>query len=667
MQFASRRFLVTCVLSLIPVFATLSFAQVVSGTVAASGTAARDQEPVVQLDTLVVTAATELPRPENWLTASIPGFEIYSSASERASRKLIQDFEMFRVALDAAWPINVTVRKPTTLVLCGRSGFDDFIPRSDQADYSKDSARASTTLIGPEQAFIVIDMSTSSVTLNDTTYDIDASSLGATFDVDYYSLLYREYVHYLLSQTETPPPAWYEEGVLQIIQKMEVYPKYIRIGELRSVRRGQGKNNMAVVAPVAGDGEDMEVSDEEDVGIPGMETIPDEDFNVALDRRALLGFKDFFGVTRDSPLARNPIGNNVWAKQCYAFVHRCLYGIPNKNYKTALETLVARSVKEPMTEELFKECFGVTYKRFLVELRGYIGLTAYQYTDFVVKGKGERIDAPAREFTLAPEGDSARMKADALVLANNASPSIPTLRGAYGRGARDPEFLASYGLAAHAAGQTELARRMLSKAVVGKAKRAAAYPAYARILLDDAKAHPEASDGVHITPTQLTPILEVLFAARKLRPALPQTYRTIADAWIASSATPSNENFVVLSEGLVLFRNDRALLYQSARILLRMKNNTAARALVEFALKTSKDDAERERFNELKLQLPTPPPPADAAQDSSANPDDEAQQVSQPSAYEVKRTKVGTPPQQQQQPPQQQQQPPPQQQQQPQQ
>lgn len=607
MQTSFRHFLAVCLFALIPLSLSV-YGQKASGTTSPAPAAGPDDEPVTQLDTLVITARTELPPPETWLTTTIPGFTIYSSASERASRKLIQDFENFRIALDAAWPIKAKIRRPATLILCGRAGFEQFIPRSDHASFSKDSGRASTTLIGRERDFLVVDMGTSTMSLNNLDFDLDTSALGAVFEVDYFALLYREYVHYLLSQSDTPPPVWYEEGVLQIIQKMEVYPKYIRIGELRSVPSGKPKpSGFPSMPSMDGDGEDSFGAGEGDDEFSyGMETIPDQDFNVALRRRRLLGFKEFFGVTRDSPAARTPIGNNVWAKQCYAFVHMCTYALPNK-YKTALETLVARSAKEPVTEELFKECFGKSYSKMMVELRGYIGFTAYQFTDYVVKKGSERITSPPREFVYAPEGDAARMKAEALMLANNPEPAMPTLRGAYGRGERNPEFLATYGLAAYATNQGELARRMLSKAVEGKTTRAAAYAVYADLLLADAKAHPAASDGAHITPSQLAPVLELLFKARGLRPAQSQTYRTIAEAWLACSAVPKPENFTVLTEGLILFPKDLELVYLAARVSLKMKDARAAGALIGHGLAKAPDDAARARFSDLKAELATIP------------------------------------------------------------
>lgn len=573
-------------------------------------TPADDPPPgeIIELSTLQITDRADLPPPERWNYVKIPGFDVLSNASERETKRLLRDFEIYRLALNEAWPIKTAIRRPAALIFCARNSFEQFVHRSADTDKTNETGRASMTLIGPERAFIILDLGTPSLSLNGIDIDFDPALFGATYEVDYYRLLYREYVHYLLSQSENPPPPWYEEGVLQILMKMEVDPKGIKLGEIRSVGRqssgGASKNAPGQTATaLEGDGEDTEDTGED--AIPGMETIPDEDFNVALRRRRLLSFNEFFGVTRDSPLTRNPIGNNIWAKQCYAFVHYCLFGMGNK-YKKPIETLVARSAKEPITEQIFQECFGKTYKKFLIELRGHIEFTAYQYKDFAVKGK-DRIDAPPRELIPAPEGLSSRIKADALLVANNPHAAVPALQAAYARGERDPEFLATYGLVAKATNQDERARRLLSQAIAAKTARATAYPAYAALLLGEAAAKPAAEDHEHITPVQLSEILEPLFAARNFSPPLRETYELIAAAWLRCSAPPKPANFSVLTEGLTLFPRDAALVYDCAQLTVRMDNTNAAAALVAHGLRIAADDATREKFAKLKATLPADP------------------------------------------------------------
>ena len=54
-----------------------------------------------------------------------------------------------------------------------------------------------------------------------------------------------------------------------------------------------------------------------------------------------LPMEKFFAVTADATEATNPLGNNRWAKQSYAFVHLCLYG-QNGRYKAAFEEFTKR-------------------------------------------------------------------------------------------------------------------------------------------------------------------------------------------------------------------------------------------------------------------------------------------------------------------------------------
>src|SRR5207253_1421113 len=84
----------------------------------------------VTLPDFTVTGKKDLPAPEAWQYVRLQdGMEVLSNASERASRKLLRDFQMFQQALALAWPTLGNPRAPVarTLILCGRRDkFDDF-------------------------------------------------------------------------------------------------------------------------------------------------------------------------------------------------------------------------------------------------------------------------------------------------------------------------------------------------------------------------------------------------------------------------------------------------------------------------------------------------------------------------------------------------------------
>ena len=158
-----------------------------------------------------------------------------------------------------------------------------------------------------------------------------------------------------------------------------------------------------------------------------------------------VGMDELFAVTHDSEVARNPLGS-TWAKQCYAFVHWCLYGEQGKNQRGFL-TLLARLSKEPMSESLFKECFKQSYKDMGLTMRGYVEFTNYKMVGLRTP-KGEKIpEPPPVTLREATEGEIGRIKGETLRLAGHDATARLAMIAPYVRGERDPGLLASIGLA----------------------------------------------------------------------------------------------------------------------------------------------------------------------------------------------------------------------------
>src|SRR5258708_11715060 len=60
--------------------------------------------PVVELPTYTVTESRDLPPPEKWHYARIEGFEVLSNASTGATKKLVDSFQRYSLALGLVWP-----------------------------------------------------------------------------------------------------------------------------------------------------------------------------------------------------------------------------------------------------------------------------------------------------------------------------------------------------------------------------------------------------------------------------------------------------------------------------------------------------------------------------------------------------------------------------------
>jgi len=564
-------------------------------------------DAVVELPKFVVTDSRELPPPESWRYATIPGFEILTNASDKATQRLVRDFEMFRQALGYVWPVPTRLSQNTSLILTGRGGkFDAFIPAGKTV---VDSAKASLFLRNGQNAAIVIDLQ--ATTLNVLNVDDSADAATGTdsglISVEHDKQLYREYVRYLMSQSQPRSPAWLEEGLSQIIMKMQFDKRYIEFAKLEdpNMVSTQAAMNMELNALQAAAG----VPADEAIALPGAPA-EDRDFAAALRRRALVPFEKFFAVAHDSTEATNPLGNNIWAKQAYAFVHMCLYGNRGKLQKP-FTTFLMRSGKEPVTEALFKECFKLTYKQMLMEIRSYCDMTVYEARIIQSKkGQPDLIDAPAPlALRDATQSEVGRIKGEAFVLARHAKGARAEFIAPYLRGERDPNLLAALGMFEKNAGELERSRKFLLAAYAGKTTRADALLEVARLHYADAVAQPAGPEG-RFSAAQVAAVIEPLKLARRQPPAVVALYDLAGDTW-ARSATPlQKEEVGLLIEGAMQFPTRLKLVFQAAVAATQTNEVQAAHALADHGIKYAPDGSGKQRFQELKNSLPPAPPQA---------------------------------------------------------
>jgi tetratricopeptide (TPR) repeat protein len=552
--------------------------------------AAAEPTEMIKLPDLMIHGAKDLPPPEDWLYGRMEdGTEVLSNASERSSKRLLRDFQLFQQALEVVWPLPQAAASPArTIILCGRRDkFDDFSAPNHNAG---DIGSTSLFLRNREQAAIVVDLQATTINLSGLADDEGA--LTNNFEVDPYKQLYREYVRYQLSLGGRPP-AWLQEGIAQIVMAMEFTPEWIVFGKIdSSVNRA---------APPAG----TESADDGDEDVSPIQTsVGDRPFNVALRRRALIPLAEFFAVTADAPTARNPLGNNRWAKQAYAFVHLCLYG-ENGRFQKAFDQFVQRLRSEPASEALFKDCFKMSYADMQMQLRGYIGFTNHTYKVFKLKAGGRPLGGTPVALREATQAEVGRIKGDAQRLASQTDRALDSYRVAYARGERDPVLLAALGLAESSAGQTDRARAMLEIATKAGVSRASAYVELARLRLAATKAGPAGSN--RLDETQLASVLDPLFKARQLQPALAETYENIAEGWLASAVLPKRDHLVVLVEGLRLFPHDNPQFLRVAELYLRIGDQVSATGLAEAGLQLAKDAEARARFERFLASLPPSP------------------------------------------------------------
>jgi hypothetical protein len=554
--------------------------------------------PIVELPNFVVTDSRELPPPESWRYAQIPGFEILTSASDRATKSLIRDFGLFKQALEIVFPVPTGASAPTTLILCGRGGkFGSFVP---DGKGTNEGVLASLFLNHHEQTAIVIDLQASTLDLVGTDVSGDTTSDPSQISVEHNKLLYREYVHFLLGRSEPRPPAWLEEGMAQIIMAMKFDKKSIYFGQLDdqnavSAAAGQIATLNALTAFGGVDAAD----DLPTAGAP----IEDRDFNVVLRGRALVPLQEFFTLAHDSPEALNPLGNNRWAKQSYAFVHMCLFG-QNGRYQKPFALFLSRLSKQPPSEALFKECFKMSYREMLDELRGYLNVTNYKARELLAKKGGGLDEPPPLVLREATQAEIGRIKGEAFVLAGHPDRARTELTSAYIRGERDPALLAALGIFQHTSGDDERARKLLEAATAAKVSRPAAYLDLAQLRYADALVKPAAAEGT-LSDAQVASVQSLLLTARQQVPSLPGVYELLSDLWVHSAAKPKKDDILVLVEGVRLFPTRLKLLYQTALFCLDAGMNDVAGPLIDYGVKIAPDAKGKDAFSKLKMALPS--------------------------------------------------------------
>lgn len=543
----------------------------------------------VELPTVSITDSKVLPPPEAWRYGKFESFEILSNASDRETRQLLRDFVVFRQALAMVWPIESREPTPITLVLCGRGNkYDDFDSPS-----KTNPLRVSRMIKDVDRTAIVVDLQRRSLLLGAAdTSSVSADTGFADFSIDHNSYLYREYLKYLLSRAEPPLPPWLQEGLLQLVMGMEFSSKSVVFGRL-----GQRGLNMAAMGrgsptPSEEDGEMLNLA---------AQLVPDQDFNIALFRRRLLPLQTLFDVRPDSSLAEDVIGNTRWSKEAYAFVHLCLYG-HGKRYQKPFLKLAERATREPITEEFFKECFGESYDKMLLELRSYIETTDYKYEQFKIKGEGF-FQPPPLELRDASDSEVGRIKGDALRAAQRLPQAHDALAAAYLRGERDPALLGALGLYESSVGNVDRAEKFLEAAAKAKIVRPSVYLGWAQLLYADALAHPGTVQG-QLSSEQATAILRPLFATRNQSPHLPEVYELIADTWAHCVLQPKREHLAVLKEGITLFPRHSELIFKTGALYQSAGYADEAAALAALGERTARTAEAKARFRAFAAHLP---------------------------------------------------------------
>lgn len=516
----------------------------------------------VDLPDFVVEGQRELLPPEPWLYSRLGPHEILSSASRGPTERMLHDLNRLIHALYLLkTPFLPAQELSAKVVICGREeDFRPFMEKFHDENTEEDMRTWHYEFRGREGAALVIDQTANTFSLVDDQSPEESTdvTLAEQSAKNYTRRLQIAFVKFLLYQQQPNLPAWLAEGLARSLVN-------VRIDE-RSVTWGAVDNPNKVLGG----------ADERSTGHASTDTMltrpkpqsrdsltEDLDFNAALASTALMPLDEMFSWQRDTYIGKRLTALR-WFHQSHAFVHWGLFGDAGRHRKQFL-TFAQRLGQEPLSEALFRECFGLTFAQGLDVLRTHLEFVRAKVIG-VEAEKGARLPvATPIEVRDATPAEVARLKFIAYTLAEMPERAHNELVLAYRRGERTPDLVAELGVSAQKIGQRDRALNYLTLAIKAKTTRTRAYATLARSRLEDRLAKPQGKDG-KLSYEQLLGVLEPLLLARTQAPRTPEIYTLFAEAWAKTSATPPPQHLALIDEGLALFPDDAALRDASARL-----------------------------------------------------------------------------------------------------
>jgi hypothetical protein len=549
-----------------------------AGTVLSAPEAAVAAE-IIELPAFEVAADRVLAPLEKWHYVSIPGYEILSNVSVGTTKRFVKDFYLLQQVAKILLPNTETKHGlPTYVVLCGRgNAFDHFSPRGS----STDTQTGGFYFADAERTAIVVDFSPGSDDEGETSYQV------------FYGSYFRTIIKRELGLNA---PAWIEEGLVRLFSTVEFTTGWIEFAKVTKPGFGFGGG---------GSGSSMMPS-----GIAGQSgrsifssgsISPGTRSSGAPRGRALIPLKDFFAL---KPGAMGKYSFSDFSNQAYLFTHMCLYGQRQK--RPGYNQLVQRASQGPITEEVFKECFGQKFSSFGASMRGYSQSSSYKML-LQTEKMGLRLTPPP-EFTIrtGTDAESGRIAGEVLRLAGRRNDALNRLIAPYVRGDRSPDLLAALGLAEAWAEHAERARKFLEAAAKAGTTRPRAYAELGRLRFEEVKARADAETRP-LTAGESQWVLEAFEAGIKYPPALAELYQGLALLWIESPIAPTPAQYTAMVRGVANNPKDLVLTYNVAAAGILHGFLEQSRPLVAHGLRYAATEKARAAFSLLNENLPATP------------------------------------------------------------
>ncbi len=518
--------------------------------------------PIELPKVVVEESATYQPLERDWFYAEVPGFRVYTHGQAAVAR-VVDHCQTARRALQLIWPQDAKIFSvPTTIVIC-----------KDEAEFFAWSARDLTSL-DPLSANLPTDRGPALV-INGANPYIDRA-------------LNRLYILGLLSQVKGMP-RWLAEGLAQICKNADFYPD----GRLRLEDQQANDNDAATVGTrsleaiareIRNPGANGHVTVPTKLVVDGLELTDDrllDYITEELERRETahkrnvdirLGFAAYFDDGQIPPLTLlfDPHAPDTpdYRMIAWEFLHINLYGFAHK-YTANFTAFLDQLNQGNPTETAFRSAYGQSMDDFRVVLRGYSQATTYQLGNYRLK---EKI-APNPTADLHPIGDREilPLKAELFVVTGRRDAAKGLLATANTRRiTRSSESLCRE---AALTDDPAEAQKLLETAIASNEPLLA--DGYAQLAQLRFKEVIAAAAGAPLSNGQVVRVFAPLFKALSLKDT-PESYRLIADVWLAASAQPTAANLDSVMQGVKLFPRDAALADAAKRLQAKVASGAPA-------------------------------------------------------------------------------------------
>jgi hypothetical protein len=289
---------------------------------------------------------------------------------------------------------------------------------------------------------------------------------------------------------------------------------------------------------------------------------------------------------------------DLWNSEAALFVRWGLFGrdAGGNGYRNIFLRFVERATRDPVTEQLFRECFGLGFAEAQQKLDDYLPRAV---TESVTAPVAAATDEEPDIRDAAPDevariiGDWGRFAGKAprfgFVEAADRDDSGEGLDRAaklfertYANGNREPLFLAAYGLYKAQIGDAVAAREVLGAATTAGVVRPKAYLELARLRLIETLLHGTQGSG-DSSEANYEEIWRLVATARRQMPSLLGCYQLMTRLWERAPRTPTHEELAVLGEGVRLFPRNAAFICRVATLYQHLGYPDDARAIIERA------------------------------------------------------------------------------------